>query len=283
MVRSLGLFAALCAFLLLAPAMSARAQTPAVPADLVGDWSGLLQTTAGTKVRLVFHIRTDAPSTLDSPDQGVTGLAVASVSEDAGKVSFTLGAAGIHFDAQRGSAPDVLDGQFHQGAASIPLTLNRSALSAGPNRPQTPHPPFPYRSDDVGYENTVQQVHLAGTLTLPEGKGPFPVVLLITGSGQQDRDETIFDHKPFLVIADYLTRRGIAVLRVDDRGAGQSTGNFAASNTADFATDAEASVAYLKSRFGHRQETYRPDRSLVARAAISRPWSRRRTRALLSS
>ena len=116
------------------------------------------------------------------------------------------------------------------------------------NRPQTPKPPFPYRSEDVGYENTVQKVHLAGTLTLPEGKGPFPVVLLITGSGQQDRDESLLGHKPFLVLADYLTRRGIAVLRVDDRGAGGSTGDFAASTTADFVTDVQAGVAFLKTR-----------------------------------
>jgi pimeloyl-ACP methyl ester carboxylesterase len=353
MIRSLGTFVALCA-LLVAPALGARAQAPAVPADLVGDWSGLLQTTTGAKVRLVFHIRGDGPSTMDSPDQGASGLPVKTVSENGGQVSVVLGIGGIHFDAPRGADPNVLTGQFHQGEAAIPLTLTHAALSAAPhgppppadlvgdwwgvlaapggielhfafhvradgastfdspdqnvsgvqlagvsedagkvridlkpgvvffegqrsadsalidgqfhqgpaafamklqrgllpalNRPQTPKPPFPYRAEEVGYDNTVQHVHLAGTLTLPEGKGPYPVVLLITGSGQQDRDEALLGHKPFLVLADYLSRRGIAVLRVDDRGIGGSTGDFAASTTADFATDVEAGVAYLKSR-----------------------------------
>jgi hypothetical protein len=118
MTRSFGLFATLCAFLLLAPAMSARAQAPAVPADLVGDWSGLLQTTTGAKVHLIFHIRADGPSTMDSPDQGAAGLPVASVTDAGGTVTFTLGMGGIHFDAPRGTTPGTLDGQFHQGGWS---------------------------------------------------------------------------------------------------------------------------------------------------------------------
>jgi uncharacterized protein len=116
------------------------------------------------------------------------------------------------------------------------------------NRPQEPKPPFPYRAEEVSYENAGAKVKLAGTLTIPEGKGPFPAVLLITGSGPQDRDESLLGHKPFLVLADYLTRRGIAVLRVDDRGVGKSTGKFAEATTFDFADDAQAGVNYLKSR-----------------------------------
>ncbi len=115
-------------------------------------------------------------------------------------------------------------------------------------RPQNPVKPYPYREEEVSYENKVQNVTLAGTLTIPQGKGPFPVVLLITGSGPQDRDESLLGHKPFLVLSDYLTRHGIAVLRADDRGIGKSTGVFANATTADFATDVEAGVAFLKTR-----------------------------------
>lgn len=116
-------------------------------------------------------------------------------------------------------------------------------------RPQTPTAPFPYRSLEIDYANPQHPgVHLAGTLTKPNGKGPFPAVLLITGSGPQDRDETVFEHKPFLVLADYLTRRGIAVLRVDDRGVGGSSGATRNDTTEDYASDVAAGVAFLKSR-----------------------------------
>jgi len=115
-------------------------------------------------------------------------------------------------------------------------------------RPQTPKPPFPYQQEEVGYSNPEANIHLAGTLTEPAGSGPYPAVLLISGAGPQDRDETIAGHKPFLVLADYLTRRGIAVLRVDDRGTGKSTGWFEISTTQDFASDAEASIGFLQKR-----------------------------------
>ena len=116
-----------------------------------------------------------------------------------------------------------IDGTFTQGAR-IPLTFTRDDGTQAVHRPQLPQPPFPYDSVDVSYRNTAADITLAGTLTLPRVGGPFPAVILITGSGPQDRDETLYAHKPFLVIADYLARRGIAVLRVDDRGVGKSTG-----------------------------------------------------------
>jgi hypothetical protein len=132
------------------------------------------------------------------------------------------------------------------------LTLTRRAPGvAGPAayaRPQLPKPPYPYRSLEVGYDNPAGHNHLAGTLTVPPGAGPFPAALLITGSGLQDRDETVAGHKPFLVLADYLTRRGIAVLRVDDRTMGGSTGDVVHATSANFATDVEAGVAFLKTR-----------------------------------
>ncbi|HEX3821259.1 MAG TPA: alpha/beta fold hydrolase, partial [Candidatus Sulfotelmatobacter sp.] len=131
-----------------------------------------------------------------------------------------------------------------------PLVLKRLKDQAEieRRRPQNPTRPYPYREEEVHYDNKVQNVTLAATLTIPEGKGPFPGVVLITGSGPQDRDESLMGHKPFLVLSDYLTRHGIAVLRADDRGTGMSTGVFANATTADFATDAEAGIEYLKTR-----------------------------------
>jgi pimeloyl-ACP methyl ester carboxylesterase len=243
-------FALILAFMALSPSHAALAQS--VPADLVGDWSGLLDTGTGVKLHLVFHVRADGGSTLDSPDQNAMGLPVSGVTEADGKVRFDLASLHIAFEAPHASGAKTLDGKLLQGGGAFPLTLTWSAPAASaapaPKRPQTPQPPFPYRAEDVAYDNTAQHAHLAGTLTLPQGKGPFPVALLITGSGLQDRDETILGHKPFLVIADYLTRRGIAVLRVDDRSMGGSTGEVLKATSADFATDVEAGVAFLKSR-----------------------------------
>ncbi len=116
------------------------------------------------------------------------------------------------------------------------------------NRPQEPKRPFPYTEEHVSYDNHEAGVTLSGTLTLPTSEGPFPVVLLIAGSGPIDRDETVFDHKPFLVLADYLTRQGIAVLRYDKRGCEKSTGNYDEATSQEFSDDVLAGVAYIKSR-----------------------------------
>jgi pimeloyl-ACP methyl ester carboxylesterase len=131
---------------------------------------------------------------------------------------------------------------------SVPaIAFGQQPTDAGP-RPQNPKPPFPYAQEEVKYPNPGSKLTLAGTFTKPNGDGPFPAVLMITSSGPQDRDETMAGHKPFLVIADYLTRRGIAVLRVDDRETGKSTGDFEKSTTQDFASDVEAGVRYLMTR-----------------------------------
>ena len=239
---------ALAGSLLFAAGGGAVAQAPG---SIAGDWSGVID--AGAPVPLVFHI-SGGPGgwtgTMDSPAQHAMGLPLV-VSEAAGKVRFDLTVAQAAFTGARSGDGALLVGSWSQNGAVLPLTLHRPgavAAAAPPSRPQLPKPPFPYRSEEVGYDNPAQHNHLAGTLTLPEGKGPFPAVLLITGSGLQDRDETIFDHKPFLLWADTLTRRGVAVLRVDDRTIGGSTGEVKTATTADFATDVEAGVAYLKSR-----------------------------------
>ncbi len=132
-----------------------------------------------------------------------------------------------------------------KGGGSFPLRLTPSTSTA-PKRPQTPQAPFPYDVETVEFSNSTANISLAGTLTLPPNQQNCPAVILISGSGPQDRDETIMQHKPFLVVADYLTRQGMVVLRVDDRGVGESGGNFASATSADFASDVAAALDYLK-------------------------------------
>jgi len=138
--------------------------------------------------------------------------------------------------------------EFRQGGGILPVSFSRVDKLPVLLRPQEPQKPYPYNEEDVAFENLNAGIKLAGTLTFPGSGGKYPAVVLATGSGQQDRNETIGGHKPFLVIADYLTRNGIAVLRVDDRGTGGSSGNFNTSTTKDFSDDALAAVVYLKSR-----------------------------------
>jgi pimeloyl-ACP methyl ester carboxylesterase len=203
-------------------------------------------------VRLVFHLFKQPDGgytgTLDSPGQGVKGLAFDAVSIKDGAVRVEIGMGKVVFEGKRRKDGKEIAGTFKQAGQSFPLTLKRVARVTELSRPQTPRKPYPYDEIEVAYENKVQGIKLAGSLTVPRGKGPFPAVLLITGSGPQDRDETILGHKPFLVLADHLTRRGIAVLRVDDRGVGGSTGSVPDSTTADFAEDVQAGIEFLKGR-----------------------------------
>ncbi len=220
---------------------------------ILGEWRGALSPGGGQTIPLVLHVGGSSgrwTATLDSPAQGAMGLPVTSVTQEKDAVRFDLTAPRASYVATLSKDGRTLSGNWMQGPGSIPLTMTRGDAGAPVSlrRPQTPEPPFPYRSEEVGYDNAAGPAHLAGTLTLPSGKGPFPSVLLITGSGQQDRDETVFGHKPFLLWADYLTRRGLAVLRVDDRGIGGSTGEVRKATTADFAGDAAAGVAFLRSR-----------------------------------
>ena len=216
---------------------------------IVGDWTGALNA-GGAVLHLAVHIaKTDQgfTGTLDSIDQGARGIPIASVVFADTKRTLRVAAVGGLYEGTLNADGTVIDGAWSQNGGSAPLVLTRGA-AAELKRPQNPVKPYPYRDEDVTYENTSAGITLAATLTIPAGPGPFPAVLLITGSGAQDRDESLAGHRPFLVLADYLTRRGIAVLRADDRGFGKSGGNFAAATTADFATDAEAGVAYLRTR-----------------------------------
>jgi hypothetical protein len=144
-----------------------------------------------------------------------------------------------------------LSGQWQQGGAAFPIEMKKSVISnataAGQKRPQTPVPPFPYESKDVTYYNANHSIQFGATITKPFGTGPYPALLLLTGSGPQNRDEELFGHKPFAVLADDLTKRGFLVLRVDDRGVGQTTGDHRSATSRDFANDAKAGLAYLRS------------------------------------
>jgi pimeloyl-ACP methyl ester carboxylesterase len=211
--------------------------------------------TGAMKLRIVLHISATPDgltASMKSPDQGESVIPASTVSRNGADVKMEFNLVGGVFIATLSSDLLSLDGTWSQGGASLPLHLKKTTEEAAikaPARPQNPKKPYPYREVEVKYANkTAPGVTLAATLTVPQGKGPFPAVVLITGSGPQDRDESLMGHKPFLVLSDYLTRHGIAVLRADDRGTAQSTGNFAKATTVDFATDAEAGIAFLKTR-----------------------------------
>lgn len=259
--------------------MTASAQAEA--ADLVGRWEGALNI-GGTSLPIVIRVEADGQAFMDSPAQNARGLVVADLGETGGVVRFTVPVARGRFEGARSADGGTWTGAWSQGAASLPLVLTRAAAGAepaGPARPQTPVPPFPYTAEDVTFSNPEAGITLAGTLTLPAGEGPFPAVVLLTGSGAQDRDETIFDHRPFAVWADALTRRGVAVLRYDDRGVGGSGGGSMNETTEDFATDAAAAVAWLRGRpdidplriglMGHSEGGYTAQIAVAAGAPVA--------------
>jgi pimeloyl-ACP methyl ester carboxylesterase len=225
---------------------------PAKPSDIDGDWMGALDTGA-IKLRVLFHIvntEDGLMATMDSPDQDLKGLPMTSVTRDGTSLRIEAKSIGGAFEGKIAADLMSIEGKWSQGGGTLPLLLKKVKDQAELElkRPQNPVKPYPYREEELTYDNKVQNVTIAATLTIPQGKGPFPAVVLITGSGAQDRDESLLGHKPFLVLSDYLTRHGIAVLRADDRGTGKSTGDFKTATSADLATDAEAGVAYLKTR-----------------------------------
>ncbi len=244
-LRSAGAGAALlCA--LLPTAAGARAPLQ----SLFGTWRGSLN----GAVPLVLHMKSSADgsprATLDSPTQGAMGLEFTEFGFDGDTLKLKLGAVAAGYRAVLSADRSRLEGTWTQGGGNFPLEFSRSADSGQARRPQDPQPPLPYEAREVTVPNAAAQVSLAGTLTVPPGKGPFPAALLVSGSGPPDRDEAVFGHSPFLVWADFLTRAGFAVLRLDDRGVGKSTGSFAAATTEDFASDAHAAVAWLRAQPG---------------------------------
>jgi hypothetical protein len=217
--------------------------------DITGTWNGELEV-SGMKLRLVFHIKDSNgvySSTMDSPDQGAHGIPVEKTSFENGKLKIEIPKGNLEYNGELKG--DSIVGNLTQRGMEFAINLSRKAIEKPVViRPQEPIPPYPYYSEEVVFENKNANITLAGTLTLPKKEGNYPVVILITGSGPQNRDEEIFGHKPFLVIADYLTRHGIGVLRYDDRGVGKSKGVFSTSTSADFASDVKSAIQYLKTR-----------------------------------
>lgn len=219
---------------------------------LDGVWRGTVELN-GVKLRQVLRIRTVEQGTFalyDSPDQMAMGLPVTDLTRDGQAVSMAAVHGMTRFAGTLSGDGTELSGVWKtSNQPDMAITYTRGEALAQPGRPQTPKEPFPYRVEPAAFDNPkFPDVHLAGTLTLPEGTGPFPAAVMITGSGGQDRDETMLGHKPFAVIADYLTRHGIAVLRFDDRGVGESKGDYGAATSADLATDANAAFAWLAAR-----------------------------------
>ena len=218
----------------------------AEPAAAGGHWEGEINLPQNQVLQLKVDLEETSGAwkgTVDIPSQGAKGLPLEQIAVQGSKVRFVI--AGVPgaptFDGVLENGE--IRGAFTQGGGSTTFRLGRQAIEL-PRRPQEPKPPFPYTAKEVTYKDG--DVTLAGTLTIPPGDGPFPAVVLITGSGPQDRDETVMGHKPFLILSDYLSRHGVAVLRADDRGVGGSTGSTSGSTTADFAQDALAGVRFLK-------------------------------------
>ena len=230
--------------------------------NISGTWQGNLNIQAN-EIPVIFHIVKDSAGKLtasfDSPVQKAYNLPCSEVIAKGDSVIFMMPILKGKFAGLLSEDKNQITGSWYQGAGSLPLTLNKTSnaiILKEIKRPQTPRPPYPYNSEDVEYFNADKSIHFGATITYPKTESTiryikvpvYPAVILITGSGQQDRDETIFDHKSFAVIADYLTKKGFAVLRVDDRGTGKTSGSFSASTTADFVKDVQAGIDFLKTR-----------------------------------
>lgn len=221
---------------------------------ITGTWNGVLDIQGIQKLRIVFHIQEENgvyTATMDSPDQGAKDIPTQGVSYEHPNLSIDMTALGAKYTGVVAEDFSSIKGTFAQAGMNLELNLGRAEVEIeAPKRPQEPQPPFPYYEEKVTFENKAAGVTLAGTLTLPSKKGKYPVVVLVSGSGPQNRDEELLGHKPFLVLADHLTRQGIGVLRYDDRGVAESTGDFSAATSADLASDALAAVEFLKKRKG---------------------------------
>lgn len=206
-----------------------------------GDWNGKLSVGV-QKLTLVFHIYGNT-CTLDSPDQGVKGIPAQLKRQTEDSIFIHIPSLmGSYMGKKEGIG---ISGKFTQRGISFPLTLAPGNVAR--NRPQTPKAPFHYDTQEVYFTNTADATVLAGTLTTPKAcDAKTPVVLLVSGSGLQNRDEELFEHKPFAVIADYLANQGIASLRYDDRSVGKSTGSAVEATTEQFRQDAEAGITFLR-------------------------------------
>ena len=217
------------------------------PLSIAGDWQGALDA-GGATLHLVFHVAAKPDGTLsatfDSVEQGAKGIPFSAARVSGNLVHLEVAKLSAVFDGVLDAKATTISGVWVQGGNTLPLSISKGSVVAA----EAASPPVPYAVRDVIFPGGEPGVRLAGTLTTPKGAGPFPVTVLIAGSGPNDRDETILGHKPFALLADTLTRRGVAVLRYDKRGIAQSTGSYATATTADFAADAEAAVSFLKTQ-----------------------------------
>jgi len=227
---------------------------------ITGVWNGSLHVQP-KDIPIVFHIARDSSgkliATFDSPSQNAFNLPVSEVITKVDSVILMIAMLNGKYAGILGGDKRTIDGRWFQGNGSFPLTVTKTSDTATVTqqlRPQTPKPPFPYQTRDVEYWNADKTIQYGATLTYPftdpgnRGKKSFPAVILITGSGQQDRDEMLYGHRPFAVIADNLTRKGFLVLRVDDRGMGKTTGDFSQATSLDFVKDVEAGLDFLEAQ-----------------------------------
>jgi hypothetical protein len=225
------------------------------PSDAIasaeGVWQGAIEGN-GMRLRLQLHVTHDDQkhllAALDSPDQGVSGLPAVKVSQKDSVFHFEIPVVKGSYTGTLNPARTAMAGTWTQSSVEQKLEFQRSDQLLAQLRPQNPAKPYPYKEEEVTFPNDRAHISLSGTLTLPQGPGPFPVAVLLSDNGPRDRDETIEGHRPFLVLSDHLTRKGIATLRFDKRGGGKSTGNYAEATIEDFAGDAQAAVTYLKTR-----------------------------------
>jgi hypothetical protein len=217
------------------------------------NWSGMLNA-GGQKIELRLHLIQNPDKTYSSnwdvPLQKAKGILSSKTELVNNQLTIEVKMIGATYTGMLNAAGNAIEGSWGQSGMSFPLNmepLNEVLEEKVLVKPQTPKPPFNYTVKEFTYEGANTKLTYGATLTYPNDNKRYPLVILITGSGRQDRDETIFDHKPFAVMADYLTKKGFAVLRVDDRGAGKSTGDFGKSTTADFALDVEEHLRYVKS------------------------------------
>lgn len=219
--------------------------------NIVGKWNGLLKVSTTSQMRIVVDIEQDTSgykATLYSPDQTSQGFAISTISFIHNQLKFSVSNLKIEYDAVLDN-DSVFKGTFSQSGQKFPLNLTQKLVEKEVIvRKQDPQKPYPYNSEEVFFTNKKDNIILSGTLTLPQNETKNKAVILISGSGPQNRDEEIFGHKPFLIIADYLTRHNIAVLRFDDRGIGKSKGVFETATSLDFVNDVEAAFLYLKNR-----------------------------------
>jgi uncharacterized protein len=234
---------------LLSCAPLAADDKPAAKKGIDGYWLGTLRVGA-VELRLGFKFEMKdgkLVATMDSIDQGAKDIPVESAEFADNTLTLKMAKMKAGYSGKLQPDGDTIKGELEQGF-KLPLDLKRQDKAFTLNRPQTPKKPYPYVEEEVTFPSRAKGVTLAGTFTKPKGDGPFITAILITGSGPQDRDESLMGHKPFLVLADHLTRKGIAVLRYDDRGIGKSTGKFEDATSKDFAEDAAGAVAYLRDR-----------------------------------